>query len=518
MKTAILLLAFLAVAFANSVSFTDLTLGSVAPGALSAVLTEDDAYNLNLYRVWIPENTSAVSVNFEVSSQPADCEALNLYVRTNGFPCGDSAFYDQNGVVCYDDTYEVGSVDSDEFDSWTFAPDTDEDEFRWVVGTYWYFGVRRYNSFYYNDVCGYALRVSINDTCPGNSTAQYYDEASKVICLNYTTAPSTLPYSWDVVYPPASDPFLGGIRYQPKLNTGKVVLTVYTNASDLDLYGTPGAGASYSDFSDRNWCSSTYYTNATSFYTYVLTCIAPRYGNYFYLGWNNGDVGTTDPISAHFTLEETVCNTTSLGPNCEWQLLPLNGTNLGPYTLNETTTGESQYLFFYLDVPGGNNETTLANFTVSNSGSGDGSIGVRYNAYWYDESESYENSYYYTSLDSKGVSWLATVGEDIYPGGRIYFTVQAFDGFLNVTLTNTVQTTTGSATSVVTTATQTTATQTTATQTTATQTTATQTGNTNTTVVLTTGTSSTTGSQGSGASTLFSFLVVLLVAAVLALL
>jgi hypothetical protein len=89
MKTAILLLAFLAVAFANSVSFTDLTLGSVAPGALSAVLTEDDAYNLNLYRVWIPENTSAVSVNFEVSSQPADCEALNLYVRTNGFPCGD---------------------------------------------------------------------------------------------------------------------------------------------------------------------------------------------------------------------------------------------------------------------------------------------------------------------------------------------------------------------------------------------------------------------------------------------
>jgi len=450
MKIALLFLAFLAASFAQTVSFTDLSFNGREINVLTPT-TSDAQYELKLYRIWIPENTSLVKVSFETLD--TNCGGLQVYARTGGFPCGDTNRADQVGIACYGDSWSFLSCYEGSSCSADFEPDTyGYSRFRWTVNDYWYFGVGRYSSSYYDQTCSFTLTVELNETCAAGSVATYFDQNDTNICLGYDTA-SSLPWSKNVVYAPQSRAILNGVRYLPKDNTGKFTVTITTNTS-LDIYGTPYAGAtdqSSSSYATRNFCEDTTYeyNSTTGVYVYSMHCFAPRPGNYFYIGWNSDSSDLSDYTFVNVTVEETVCSGDTLGPNCEYPLRAINSSNVGPYSLNGTNTYD--YAYFYVDFPGNNTGTTYFNFSISAISTGSGYLYWRRKTYDLYSTKSFDSYYEFSrSLSSAESVWATVLGEDIYEGGRWFFTVICYSGAFNFTVSNagpSTSTGTGSTTS-----------------------------------------------------------------------
>jgi len=416
MNKVVCLIAFLAVAFAQvnpqtgPLSVTPITPGVLVTGALEPS-AQADAYHVDLYSFFVPENVSSVNITF-TNTDTTSCSYINLFLSTYGIPCSDDEY--SSDYQCAN-AWDIGGGIS----SYTniLTPYDDNYLFQYDVNQYWYVAIGRYSSYDYTDTCSYNFYLNFNSTCAPGSVGVAPD-SSNVVCEPYTTVNTSLTYTIQNGNPAGTNDFTVFKVNVPTTTVGHIYVRVNSTSSDLDLYGRQYAGASY--YTDYD-CYEYSYTTVGAFYIYDMFCYTPRMGDFF-ITIDTNDVNWNGTA----TFDVLNCGVGTAGANCSFPLYPFNTSLLvAPTTLTIPYSGSGSSvsygsLYFYWDIPANYSAGDLILYASSSQS---GYLVVRRNGFPTTDSQSgYE---YYSEYDSYNAV-LAMNQWDYQVGGRYYFLLNCY--------------------------------------------------------------------------------------------
>jgi hypothetical protein len=396
----VLLLAIAALAQQSNFLPTTINSGAVTIGTLPPTTTAN-AFNIDLYRVFVPENTSSINFMFS-NTDTSSCSYVHLFVRTGGLPCSYHTYSESNNYICaavYDPQNGVGSSPVNSLS----YPGDDDDLYAFAVDQYQYIGIGRYSSSDNTDTCSYSVTVNVNATCPVGSIVVYASSSSQY-CQAY------VPVTFG-----AGPQFINStsiFKATVPQGTGQITLVLNSTSSSANFYGANYAYA----LSGNTVCNNPSGTSQGNYYIYNVVCYTPRAGSFFFTVSDSSDFNGTVSFNA------LVCPDGMGGYNCSFPSTPLNFSALATgITLNIPYASTGSFYttyYYYFDVQGNNNITGQTVTVTGTSSLGSGYGYMRRDGYPTDTSSSgYEASVEYDSYPS---SFPLTQFE-YQVAGRIYF-------------------------------------------------------------------------------------------------
>jgi len=391
----VFMLAVYAIAQQTNFAVTTLTSGSQVIGTLLPT-SSANAYNIDLYSIFVPENTSSLNIKFS-NTNTATCTYVHLFGRTGGLPCSYHDYSTSDGYICastYDPQNGVGSSPVNDFS----YPGDDDDLYAFAVDQSQYFGVGRYYSSENAETCSYTIQVVANATC-GVGQVVIYSSSSGQYCVSYVVASIGMAMSINetTVY-----------KINVAEGTGMIMMVVNSTSSSGNFYG-----ANYAAYvsSGDSVCNNPGGSSQGNYYIYTIYCYTPRTGSFFL------SVVDTD-FNGTVTITTTVCAAGFGGFNCTYPATELNLTALAtgftiflPYVSDVVGYYTAYY---YIDVNATMSNTIIVTGT-SIVGSGYGYI--RRSGYpTYSSSSGYEDSSEYDSYPSS----FPITSFEYAVAGRIY--------------------------------------------------------------------------------------------------
>eukprot|EP01114_Cavostelium_apophysatum_P020495 TRINITY_DN6886_c0_g1_i1.p1 TRINITY_DN6886_c0_g1~~TRINITY_DN6886_c0_g1_i1.p1 ORF type:complete len:871 (-),score=113.10 TRINITY_DN6886_c0_g1_i1:55-2667(-) len=336
------------------------------------VSTSDTRYDLDLYKFWVPENTSSVQVNFTVT----ECTVLNFWVNTFGVPCHYFEYSSFRYSPCNENWApgSSGGGSGTSHYSGTLKPSTyDSGFFQYAVGKYWYFAVGKNDDEEESLECSYDLSVSIASDCPTGQVGFAVSETS-TICAPYNdltnVALSELNHTENLVNFNAAgnDQFK---LYKLNVPQDTAWIRVLVNASVSNSIKLTGRNyASGSPFTPTS-CEKTYSSySGYPYAVYDMHCYTPRAGSFFISLFSS-------QTNYNATIEITgkVCANLTGGYDCLFPSKRLTSETFSgqtqvtiPHHYNGTQRSYGA-LYYYIDVPvsGGFSGVTFDAFGVDKS-------------------------------------------------------------------------------------------------------------------------------------------------------
>jgi len=493
MKTILVLVSILSLAFAYDII-------TMTNGVTYSRTFEVDDFNtvfsdIQLYRMFIP--TNVLQINFtSVTTNPATCEENSeVFVSGGrGLPCGipDGAPETFGLTPCLN--YDFLDF---EFEGNIFLFGTgDSDQIADMqVGTWWFFALRK-STGVPDEVCSYDFVVTYT-TCASDQVGIGSEFEDDFACIPAITG-APLNTWFETVQVNTTN----SVVYQVSIPEEVNWLFVEVNTTDDGFFAIGQASV-------VNVLSSDCETDGNVDNQYTFTCFSIPAGNFFIsLQTDNGDTN----FKYLMRITTHTCSNTTSGVQCGSALIAFNSNNVYTRTLGTSVNQESADVY-YIDVPV--NSTSAWNITFNSiSDSATGSVTYKKGAFAFDFADLTEQSGFLYETDTLEFFFddpitLYLSNEDLYEGGRFYFTVTNLDStdgdglVLNYTVTvqEVIVTTTTAATTAATAAATTARTSATAATTTAAATTARTSATATATAATSTGsaTSRTTGTTATTA-------------------
>jgi hypothetical protein len=445
-KALVVLVAFLALAFAQSpqtspLTVTPLTDGVTVTGTLP-VTSLANAYHVNEYSFYVPENASSVNITFS-NTDGTSCTYIHLYIQTVASLACAYEDYSSSNYFC-SNSYDPGDGLSGT-NSYMFVDGANDDLMEWAVGTNWYIGIGRYSGGDYDSTCSYSLYMHVNSSCPTGSIGLQADLSDYYysMCSDpYTVVSSNTLYS-------LSSPGVTDYTKTYKLNVatptvGHIFVTLNSTSTGAYIYGKNFGGPSEDEYN----CEESGYTNEGNYYIYTLFCYTPRKGNFYFV------VTDDNAFNATISFVQLTCPDGMGGYNCTFQSVPYNA-SAGVVSFSIPYNSGADYLsypfyYMYIDIPA---NYSAGDMTVTADSPQSGYMYIRRDGYPEDDSEwGYEDSFEYDSFPAVyGLNQF-----DYLLPGRIYFGFECTTtGGCNVTLSSNISSTSSSGSSTLTTMTTT---------------------------------------------------------------
>jgi hypothetical protein len=368
-KSIIALFSIVAIIAAQNPQTGPLSVTTITPGQYVAaalpLYTAANAYHLTLYKMWIPENTSTVSiyVNNTYPTTSDYCYELNIYISNRGYlPCSTYEFSDDNDI-CARASY--GYIDNEEDETVIIidpsALDYDDYTFTWGVNQWWYFGIGREDSDDNSTACTYTFQAFINSSCTQGSIGQPLNleenDENEIQCSPAYTYQNTSSASY--TFSSTTSPQVVYEVMVPSPNVGNIWIQVNSTYDDLYIIGANYASPTY----DESACGVSDYTSESGgIYMYNLYCYTPKAGSFFIVIYNDDDAATSINGTAKITYMD--CNSTYTGMggfNCSFPVVPCNSTwNNYQVYIPYPATQEDEWLngvfwYCYIDVSASSN-------------------------------------------------------------------------------------------------------------------------------------------------------------------
>jgi hypothetical protein len=418
MQRIIVLAVFLALAFAQSPQNGVLTPSTIVSGqVINGVLpitTEDANYHVDLYQLWVPENTSAINITV-TNTNPTDCDYLSFFIRganSGGLPCSQDD-YDSDQFPCAMD-WDIGDIDDTQVQF--LDASTSENIYEWEVNSWVYVAVGRYE-YNYEYACTYTFTATINGSCPTGSIG--YGDDYSTSCAAYTTV--SQGSKMNISYYGA-DTYQAVYKLDIPLDTGHIFVQINSTDGDFELVGK-NYGAPYSDDYNCDDSGYSYYDYNTSIYYMDYYCYTPRVGS-FYMFLTNENM-----FNGSIQFSYLVCPAGMGGYNCTYSSVALNETNAQTFFVPTNADTDNSFAYVYVDIPA---NYTGGDYQVYASSNYDGYLYVRYGGYPADD----YYSGYTTDQQYSGLPASFTLNNfDFYMSGRWYFGLECTDGTYGCNIT-----------------------------------------------------------------------------------
>jgi hypothetical protein len=433
-KTFVAVLALVALVAAQNIPIVLVANGATQTGTFTPVALGEEDYSVQVYSVWLNENTTSLSIEYQDTS--ASSCSYDIFVSGQQIPCGDEWSVASDDFYPCRETYSPGTIYST-LSSAVLYPDYYSDYFYVTLGSWVYISVTR-DSFYSDDLCTYTLKAVSTAECAAGSIAEF--DYSTPACYPLTThtgtsftAMPTTPDSTAYSFHRFMVPF-GGAYFTIKGN-----LTVDTASSypyvNVQYGYAPGSSDYFATFSSSYESSSNYLFDEVVY--------LPKAG-YVYLGFYDAQI-----TGGMVMIDTRICPEGMGGWNCTYMVYNATAMPNFQQTLMITNPATSisgapfssdafAYVVATVTTP---MLTTFANytFTVGTGGSSTSSYVYFTKDQWGDSTSNvYINSDRYQSLSGLGdMVNIALTPADLAIPGTFVMSVQnygAYGSTLNVTV------------------------------------------------------------------------------------